>query len=69
LLENKTWEVVLRPNDKNIIDCKWVFTIKTDFHGMPSRYKARLMARGFSQVYMLDYDETFAPVARLVHLD
>lgn len=44
---------------------KWVFTIKNDEFGYPLRYKARLVARGFSQQYLVDYDETFAPVARM----
>jgi hypothetical protein len=44
----------------NTIDSKWVFKIKHD-----EKYKARLAARGFNQLYKLDYDETFAPVARI----
>lgn len=42
-----------------------VFTIKNDENGHPIKYKARLVARGFSQKYLLDYDETFAPVAKI----
>ena len=57
--------LVDRPKDKNIIDCKWVFAIKPDEFGNPARYKARLVARGFSQQYLVDYNETFAPVARI----
>lgn len=53
------------PSDRNIVDCKWVFTIKHDELGRPTRYKARLVARGFTQEYLIDYDETFAPVARI----
>ncbi|KPI92981.1 Copia protein [Papilio xuthus] len=62
---NKTWTLVPRPQGKNIVDCKWIFTVKNDEFGKPSRYKARLVARGFSQQYLTDYDETFAPVARI----
>lgn len=65
LLLNKTWDIIQRPNNKNIVDCKWVFAIKTDEFGNPIRYKARLVAKGFSQKYLIDYNETFAPVARL----
>ena len=57
--------MVKKPENKNIIDSKWVFSIKTDEFGNPVRYKARLVARGFSQQYQVDYFETFAPVARI----
>ena len=62
---NQTWTLVERPKGKNIVDCKWVFAIKADETGNPIRYKARLVARGFSQKYLVDYNETFAPVARI----
>lgn len=65
LLINNTWSLVSKPENKNIVDCKWVFTIKNDEYGNPSKYKARLVARGFSQEYLVDYEETFAPVARI----
>lgn len=65
LLVNNTWTLVSRPENKNIVDCKWVFNVKIDEFGNPIRYKARLVARGFSQKYLTDYDETFAPVARI----
>ena len=65
LLVNKTWTLVERPVNINIVDCKWVFNIKNDEFGNPSKYKARLVARGFSQKYLVDYNETFAPVARI----
>ncbi|CAH2090566.1 unnamed protein product [Euphydryas editha] len=65
LLVNNTWTLVPKPTGKNIVDCKWIFNIKNDEFGKPLRYKARLVARGFSQKYLCDYDETFAPVARI----
>lgn len=65
MLENETWEIVLHPKGKNVVDCKWVFTIKNDAEGNFSRYKARLVTKGFSQKYMLDCNETFAPVTRM----
>ncbi|CAB3227630.1 unnamed protein product [Arctia plantaginis] len=65
LLINNTWTLVPRPINKNIIDCKWVFSIKHNEFGEPLKYKARLVARGFSQKYLIDYNETFAPFARI----
>lgn len=49
LLENETWGILPRPNNRNVIDSKWVFTIKDDSNGNPVKYKAILVARGFSQ--------------------
>lgn len=63
--ENNTWCLVQKPENKNIVDCKWVFSKKQDEFGNLVKYKARLVARGFTQEYMTDYDETFAPVARV----
>lgn len=65
LRSNQTWNLVDRPKNTNIVSCKWVFTLKNNELGEPVRYKARLVARGFTQEYLQDYDETFAPVARL----
>ena len=66
LEQNKTWTLVQKPNNlNNIIDSKWVFTLKGDRDGNWVKYKARLVARGFNQRKTLDYDETFAPVARI----
>lgn len=65
LNENKTWEIIPMPKNKNIVDCKWVLTVKNDSNGNLTRYKARLVAKGFTQKYLFIYDETFAPVARI----
>ncbi|CAN1815372.1 Retrovirus-related Pol polyprotein from transposon TNT 1-94, partial [Linum perenne] len=65
LEKNKTWEVVKLPPNRHIVDCKWIFTVKYNADGTIERYKARLVARGFTQSYGVDYEETFAPVAKL----
>ena len=53
-----------RPNI-NVIGTKWVFRNKQDENDVVTRNKARLMAQGFTQVEGLDFEETYAPVARL----
>ena len=63
--KNQTWEITDLPKGKSPVGCKWVFTIKYNADGTISRYKARLVARGFTQTYGIDYQETFAPVAKL----
>ena len=64
LLKNETWDIVSVPDGSDIVTCKWIFKTKRNEQGEVSRYKARLVARGFSQKYGTDYDEVFAPVVR-----
>jgi Fic family protein len=63
---NNTWSLVPLPKGRKPISCKWVFKIKHGVHGEVERYKARLVARGFTQTFEVDYNETFAPVAKFV---
>ncbi|KAJ0579636.1 putative RNA-directed DNA polymerase [Helianthus annuus] len=65
LKNNETWELVPKPEGVKTVSCKWVFKLKKNTDGTIQRYKARLVARGFTQEYGLDYDETFSPVAKL----
>ena len=68
LKENKVWELVELPKDQKIIGSKWVYKLKSGPDGSIERYKARLVAQGFSQKYGTHYDETFCPVVRLESL-
>jgi hypothetical protein len=61
---NEVWSLVPRPK-QNVVGTKWVFYNKQDEHGVVTRNKARLVAKGYAQVTSLDFEETFAPVARL----
>ena len=62
---NKVWSLVPKPHDRPIIGTKWVFKNKLDEEGNVARNKARLVAQGYNQVEGLDYEETYAPVARI----
>ncbi|MCI36684.1 gag-pol polyprotein, partial [Trifolium medium] len=59
------WELVPRPEETNVIGTKWVFKNKSYENGIVTRNKARLVAQGYTQIKGVDFDETFAPVARL----
>jgi len=59
------WDVIDEPADINIVGSRWVFRIKRDSNGKILKYRARLVAQGFTQMYGIDFQDTFAPVARL----
>ncbi|GFZ21517.1 hypothetical protein Acr_29g0006790 [Actinidia rufa] len=60
-----TWDMVDLPSEKSTVECKWVYKIKTQADDTVDRYKARLVTRGFTEEYEIDYEEIFAPVAHL----
>ncbi|KAH0818662.1 hypothetical protein GEV33_004129 [Tenebrio molitor] len=64
LTENSTWVLTTLPEGRKTIDCKWLFKRKKNANTGLIKYKARLVAQGFSQKYGTDYDEVFAPVVR-----
>ncbi|GJX25939.1 reverse transcriptase domain-containing protein [Tanacetum coccineum] len=64
LIKNKTWTLVPRPPDTNIVRCMWLFHHKYLEDGMLSRYKARLVANGSTQLEGVDVDDTFSPVVK-----
>jgi hypothetical protein len=61
---NEVWSLVPHPK-QNVVGTKWVFRNKQDEHGVVTRNKARLVEKGYAQVASLDFEETFALVARL----
>nr|GEY73872.1 ribonuclease H-like domain-containing protein [Tanacetum cinerariifolium] len=65
LIKNKTWTLVPRPLDTNIVRCMWLFRHKYLEYGILSRYKARLVANGSTLLEGIDVDETFSPVVKL----
>jgi hypothetical protein len=65
LKANNTWRYENAPPGANVIGSKWVFKAKKDASGRVVRHKARLVAQGFSQIGGVDYDDTYAPVAKL----
>eukprot|EP00253_Pinus_taeda_P002078 PITA_02078 len=65
LQENHTWTLSDLPARKKPISCKWIYKVKYKANGTLDKYKARLVARGFSQKEGIDYEETFAPTAKM----
>jgi hypothetical protein len=64
IMKNDVREVVPRPEGKSVVTSKWLYKLKHVADGSIEKYKARFVARGFSQVEGVNYDETFAPVSR-----
>nr|GEZ95377.1 zinc finger, CCHC-type [Tanacetum cinerariifolium] len=64
-LPNKTWKLATLPDNQKAIVLKWVFKTKRDGNGNIIKHKARLVAKGYVQEHGIDYDEVFAPVARM----
>eukprot|EP00253_Pinus_taeda_P033312 PITA_33312 len=62
---NKTWDLVELPKGKEVIGVKWVYKTKSNAEGKIERHKERLIVKGYKQQYGRDYEEIFAPVARM----
>ena len=63
-MKNDVWDIVPKLEIKSVVSSKWIYKIKNAADGSIEKYKAIFMARGFSQKEEIDYEETFAPIAR-----
>ena len=61
---NGIWNLVQFPTGKKAIGCRWVFVVKVNSDGLVTRLKARLMAKGYTRTYGVDYSDTFSPLLR-----
>ena len=57
-------EIVSRPIDKSVVGSRWIYKVKQVADGSVEKYKSRFVARGFSQIKGINYDETFSPIVR-----
>lgn len=64
LQDNHTWEIVKLPKGEKPISCRWVYKVKYKADGSIERYKACLVAKGFTQKEGVDFHETFSPVVK-----
>ena len=68
VVDNKVWELVPKPANRKIISGKWHFVVKHGADGEILKYKARYVAKGFTQIFGVDYNETCSPTVRLTSL-
>ena len=64
LIDNRTWDLVTLPSDRKKVQCKWVFKVKYKSSGEIDRFKARVVAKAYSQKPGIDYQETYSPVVK-----
>ena len=63
IMTNDVWEVVPRPHNGSVVVSRWIYKIKYAADGSIEKFKARFVAKGYAQKELIDYEETFAPVA------
>ena len=68
LISNHTWDLVPLPKNQNVVGNRWVFKVKRNPDGSVDRFKARLVAQGYSQSEGIDYEEVFSPVVRFTSI-
>lgn len=62
MADNNVWDLIKLPKGKKLIGCKWIFKTKKDSEGNIESYKARIVAKDFTQTESIDYKETFSPI-------
>ena len=62
--KNEIWKLVEKPQDKEIIGVKWIYKVNLNQDGLILKKKVKLIAEGYSQQHRIDYNKTFAPIAR-----
>ncbi|GKB12172.1 retrotransposon protein, putative, ty1-copia subclass, partial [Tanacetum coccineum] len=65
MMDNMVWVLVDLPSGCKTFGSKWIFEKKTDMNGIVHTYKARFVAKGYTQLYGVDYEETFSPVTNI----
>jgi hypothetical protein len=65
---NATWELAVLPKNKKAIGCKWVYKVKHNADGSMSRYKTKLVTKGYAQTYGINYEETYSLVAKMTSI-
>lgn len=68
IVRKNVWDVVPISENKSVLSSRWLYKVKQASHGSVEKHKLRFVACGFSQVKGIDYDETFAPVARYLFI-
>ena len=64
IMKNDVWEIVPRPQDRLVVGSRWIYKIKYAADGSIEKFKARFVAKGYAQNEGINYEETFAPIAR-----
>ena len=64
IMKNDVWDLVPAPKGKSVVTSKWISKIKHAADGSIEKYKERFVSRGLSQKEGIDYEETFAPIAK-----
>ena len=64
LAKNETWNIVEAPKKKKIVGRKWIFKKEGPCSGVPPIYKARVVAKGYSQIEGVDFHEVFSPIVK-----